>query len=150
VEKSPECCENGGCDVLENPLVLHIVWKGLLVSPPDIPQWGHLGGRALGSSHVHPNVSVQQATLEHNDASGVHVAFDHRVCLNLYSFGRGNGSDNPAAKDDFFSLDVALNDTGPAKNDLPGTANRALHCSFDLERAGSFDIANDFQARCDH
>jgi hypothetical protein len=43
VEKSLLCCETGSCDVRENSRVLHIVWKGLLVGSPYVPQWGHGG-----------------------------------------------------------------------------------------------------------
>lgn len=119
------CWECGGCDVRKDPGVLHIVWKGLLVGSPNVPQWGNLGrSRSLGAaSHVHPDVSVQETALEDHDAPGVHIALDNGVGLNLDALCRGHRAHHSSAKDYLFRLHITLNDAGATEHDLSRAAD---------------------------
>lgn len=109
---------------MENSKVLHIVWKGLLVSPPNVPQWGYLRRRStLCSSHIHPDVSVQETALEYDDAASVNVAFDDRVRLNLHSLRRRHSANDATAQNNFFGLDVALDYARATNDDLSRAAD---------------------------
>ena len=128
----------------------HMVWKGLLVSAPNVPQWGDRCRGALCPGHVHPNVSVQKSSLEHNDAPRVHIAFDDGVALDLDPLRRRDGSDNAPAEDDFFGLNIALDDPRPPEHDLSGALDGSLHRSIDLEDPRRFDVTDDLHARRDN
>src|SRR3970040_35577 len=145
------CWESGGCGVRENLLVLHIVWKGLLVGSPDVTQWGDLRrSRSLGARHVHADIPVEEAALENHDAPRVNVAFDYGITLDFDALGRGHGSDDASAEDDFLRLYVALDDARSAHHDLPGAPNGPLHRSLDLEDSCRLDVTNDLHAGCYH
>ena len=94
--------------------------------------------------------AFQQAALEHNDTASVDVAFDDGVGLDFDAFRGGHCSLDSSADDDLFGLDITLNDARAPYDYLPRSANGPLNRSFDLERAGRFDITNDFQTGSDH
>ena len=151
MEKPALCWESSGCDVQENRHVLHIAWKTLLVSSPDVTQWCDLRrGRALRAGQIHPDIAIQKSALEYHDAPRVDIAFDDGVALDLDALSRGHGADDPSAEDNLFGLDIALDDAGASEHDLSRASNGALHCSFDLEDAGRLDVTNNLHTGCDH